>query len=89
MVVTEMYRNIYRGMFAGSNIPTFIGGAVVGLLSWANFPVMLSGPGPAPNHIDHLREAPLQALTEGGADGAAEGLWGRSGAVVMAVRRPG
>jgi len=73
------------GLMKLSNLPVFLGGALAGLLAWANVPPRR----PANNHVDLLRDAPLKALTEGGRDGAGAELWGRGGAVVMATRRPG
>ena len=65
-----------------------VGGAVTGLLGYANLPMswLMSS---TSTTATYLATAKLEALLGGKSLERTEDLWKESGAVVMAVRRPG
>ena len=65
-----------------------VGGAVTGLLGYANLPMSWLVSSQAPT-AQYLATAKLQPLLDRPALERTEDVWRQTGAVVMAVRRPG
>jgi len=65
-----------------------VGGALSSLLAYANLPSRWLLPQQSASE-SYLATAKLLSLDSGEVVGSTRGLWSESGAVVMAVRRPG
>jgi len=65
-----------------------VGGAVTGLLGYANLPMSWLVTSQATT-AQYLGKARLEPLVGSPSLGSTEELWSKTGAVVMAVRRPG
>lgn len=68
--------------------PWLVGGAMSGLLAYANLPSSWILPQERMT-ADHLAGARLTHIPGGSPVASAASLWSDTGAVVMAVRRPG
>ena len=66
-----------------------VGGAVTGLLGYANLPMSWLVSTTKVTTANYLATAKLEPLLGGRSLERTEDLWRESGAVVMAVRRPG
>ena len=66
-----------------------VGGAVTGLLGYANLPMSWLASTTQVTTATYLATAKLEPLLGGRSLGRTEDLWRETGAVVMAVRRPG
>jgi len=68
--------------------PWLVGGAITSMLAYANLPSRILLPAKAATEA-FLASAKLQTLPSKTPVGNARELWSKSGAVIMAVRRPG
>ena len=66
-----------------------VGGAVTGLLGYANLPMSWLVTTSQVTMATYLATAKLEPLLDGRSLERTEDLWRETGAVVMAVRRPG
>jgi len=83
------YFQTMAGMSALSWLGIGLGGALTSLIGYANLPVTWLLPLQGQVPLNHLKTAQLQPLLDSRALKGSSDLWSESGAVVMAVRRPG
>jgi len=77
------------GMSALSWLGIGLGGPLTSLIGYANLPVTWLLPLQGQVPLKHLKTAQLHPLLDSRALKGSSDLWSESGAVVMAVRRPG